>query len=293
MKIQVIVNASAGGGQGEKLFPSLRAKVKALGLMAKCTLFHNPREALDIALEVQKNGADRIAACGGDGTVHALLPALVHRPTALGIIPLGTANDLARSWKIPLNWADALELFAKGHPHPVDVIVTDSGEYIAGAGGVGFDVAVVERAISLRKHWKGLGPFFLAFAREFIRFHPPWLSITTQGWDYQGSAWQVLFTKIPRYAFLMDIAPNVRADDGLMEICLIPNLSKWRIIALWPFLFFGGLKHLPGVKHFRASQLRVDASPPLPFHGDGELMGKTPVILRALPRALQVIRPKP
>jgi len=291
MKIQVIVNASAGGGQGEKLFPVLRDKVKALGLAAECTLSRHRREALDIALEAQRNGAERIAACGGDGTVHSLLPAMVHRSAALGIIPLGTANDLARAWKIPLNWSDALKLFVQGPAHAVDVIVTDSGEYIAGAGGVGFDAAVVDRAISLRKRWRGLSPFFAAFVREFVRFHPPRLSLRAENWDYEGVAWQVLFTKISRYAFLMDIAHDVRTDDGLMEICLIPDLSKGRIIALWPFLLLGGLKHLPGVKHFRSSQLRVDASPSLPFHGDGEVMGKTPVTLRILPRALQVIRP--
>jgi diacylglycerol kinase family enzyme len=291
VKFQVIINSAAGGGKGKRRFPALLAKIKDLGLSADCFLSHHPQEALAIAIRAQSQGYDCLVAGGGDGTVHSLLPALVNRSLALGVIPMGGANDLARNWGIPLDLDGALGVLCQGRTRAVDVIAARSGSYIAGAGGVGFDVAVIERASQWRHHWKGISPFFPAVALEFSRYRLPWISITGGDWQYRGPAWQVLFTKISRYALFLKIPFPVKMDDGLMEICLLPDVSKSRLLAHSLSFSLSGFRGLPEVRSFVASEVAIESSPPLKFHGDGELIGQTPEVFRVLPRALKVIMP--
>jgi diacylglycerol kinase (ATP) len=293
VKFQIIVNSAAGGGKGKRGFAALVAKIKDLGLSADCFLSHHPQEALAIAGRAENQGCDCLVVGGGDGTIHSLLPALVNRSMILGVIPMGGANDLARNWGIPLDLDGALGVLCKERPRALDVIEARSGPYIAGAGGVGFDVAVIGRASQWRRHWKGISPFFPAVVLEFFKYRLPWISITGGDWQYHGPAWQVLFTKISRYALLLKIHSPVKMDDGLMEICLVPAVSKSHLLAHSPFFPFFGFKSLPGVHFFLASEVAIESSPPLKFHGDGELIGQTPEVFRVLPRALRVIMPMP
>jgi len=291
VKILFILNPASGGGRGKSLLAPLKKRIKTLGLSAEIALSAHPQEARDIALGAQKKGAELFVACGGDGTIHSLLPILVNRPVALGVIPIGTANDLARNWLIPFTLGRALELLVKGRPKSVDVIQTQSGEFIAGAAGIGFDAAVVDQAERLRKVVKGLLPFSIAILSEFSRYTPTCVSLKAGDWIYEGPAWQVLLTKISRYAYILKITSPIKADNGLMEICLIPEIPKIRVLRALPRLPFLGLRKLPGALSHTAPQLEIESSPPVPIHGDGDLIGQTPEVFRVIPRALRVMMP--
>jgi diacylglycerol kinase family enzyme len=292
VKTKIIVNPSAGGGKGKKLFPALVQRIQELGLPADCVLSSHPKEALDIAMDAPQKGYELVAACGGDGTIHSLLPAFVNHSTILGIIPLGGANDLARGWKIPPNPLAALEVLRKGQPQAVDVIEVHPGNYIAGAGGIGFDAAVVERANHLRRWWRGIGPFFPAVLLEFFRYQLPSISIQMNGFHYEGPAWQLTFSKISSYALLLKIQQSpVAFDDGSMKICLIPDMPKTRLLISLPSLLFSGLRSLDQAQFFSATKISITSSSRLPIQGDGELVGHTPAELRVLSKALRVMMP--
>ena len=152
---------------------------------------------------------------------------------------------------------------------------------------------MVERAQHLRKKWKGFFPFLLAIALEFSRYRFPCISVTAGDWHYHGPAWEVLLTKIPRYAFLMKISSPLSMDAGQMKICLIPGLPKSRLLMALPFLLFSGLSSLPEAQFLSAPVVSIESFPPLKFHGDGELIGETPATFRVLPKALNVVMPSP
>jgi len=293
LKSLFILNPSAGKGQGRNLLSPLVKKLPELGFSADCFLPRHPDEALAMARNAQDKGCDLLVACGGDGTVHSLLPALVNRPTTLGLLPLGTANDLARNWNIPLNLNRALALLTAGRPKRVDIITTHSGVFIAGAAGLGLDAGVVKRVSEWRKHWKGFVPFFLATWVEFLKFRPPRVSIAAGNWHYQGPAWQVLFTNIRRYARFVKTTPFGKLDDGLMEICLIPGIAKFHLLTLFPLFLSLGFRGIPRARLLSATEGVIESFPPLTFQGDGELIGKTPVAFRVLPKALKVMMPPP
>lgn len=291
MKVQFILNPASGGGKGEKTLPLLKSQAKLLGLAGDVTLSHHPREAQEIAIRSQKRGYDVVVACGGDGTIHSLLPALIQRPIALGVVPIGTANDLARNWGIPFQLKKALQAIQEGKPRAVDVIRTESGKFIAGTAGIGFDAAVVQQAEWLRKVAKGILPFSIAFFSELVHYPPSQVSLRAGDWKYEGPAWQILLTKIARYAYIFRITTSVKPDNGLMDICLIPETPNLGVITALPKLPFLGLKKLPGALFRTASTLEIKSSPPVSIHGDGDLIGQTPETFRVLPKALRIVAP--
>jgi diacylglycerol kinase family enzyme len=292
VKIQFILNLASGGGKGEKVLSLLKSQTKLLGLAGDIALSHDPQEAQEIAIRSQKRGCGIIVACGGDGTIHSLLPALVRRPAALGVIPIGTANDLARSWGIPFQLKRALQVLQEGKPKAVDIIRTDSGKYIAGTAGIGFDAAVVRQAESLRKVAGGILPFSIAFFSELAHYPPSQVSLRAGNWEYEGPAWQTLLTKIARYAYIFRITTSVKADNGLMDICLIPDTPNLGVITALPKLPFLGLKKLPGALFRTTPVVEIKSFPPVSIHGDGDLLGQTPETFRVLPKALRILAPQ-
>jgi diacylglycerol kinase (ATP) len=289
--MQFILNPASGGGKGEKLLPLLKNQLKVLGLSADLALSHHPEEAREIATRSQKRGCEIIVACGGDGTIHSLLPALVQRPVALGVIPIGTANDLARNWKIPFQLNRALLSLRSSRPKAVDVIRTGSGKLIAGTAGIGFDAAVVQQAEWLRKVAGGILPFSIAFFSELPRYSSTEVSLRAEDWNYDGPAWQILLTKIARYAYIFRITTSVKADNGLMDICLIPQTPNLGVITALPKLPFLGLKKLPGALFRTTPFLEIKSSPPVGIHGDGDLLGQTPETFRVIPGGLRILAP--
>ena len=290
MRLKVLINASSGGGRGRQLFPTIREKLNAMGIEADVSLSHSAQEALAIAAEARQQGYDFLISGGGDGTIHRLLPAVVNQPMGLGVIPLGTANDLARSWGIPPDLDSALAILGRGQSRLMDVIQTDSGEYIAGAAGIGFDVAVVERAERIWRRWRrGTIPFIMGTIIEFYTYRLPYLSIHGDRWRFEGPAWQAIFTKIPRYALLLKVTPSTNRDDGQMTVCIVPHIPKTKMFFLFPFFLLLGLKRIRSAQYYSAPSVQVESSGPLSIHGDGEVIGQTPVTFKVLPKALKVL----
>ncbi len=291
MKIYFFVNASAGRVRSGKFISLLREKIQTHKISADIVATRSAEEARRAAEALRADREAILAACGGDGTVHSLVQSLVHSPAALGVIPRGTANDLARAWKIPRNIDQALEILVRGRPASVDVIAAGCGAYIAGAGGIGFDAGVIARAAPWKRRWRGLAPYVPAVILEFLRHGFPAVSLNASGWEYQGRVWQVVFTKISRYGLLLKIGDKLAADDGLMEVCVIPSIPRSRILRRLVSVPVSGLTAVPEAVFVRARSARIASSSFLVYHGDGELMGALPEEFTVIPRALKVMMP--
>jgi diacylglycerol kinase (ATP) len=292
LAIYFIVNPEAGDIRGRDFVSLLQAKIKKYKISAEILITRSPQEAGNVAQRLRSRRDALLVACGGDGTVHALLQNLVHSPATLGVIPRGTANDLALAWKIPRDIDKSLELLIQRKPKPIDVIAAArSGAYIAGAGGIGFDTAVVERVAFWKKRWKGLSPYIPGVILTFMGYEFPVVSIKSANRDYYGPVWQVVFTKISRYGRLLKIGDPIPADNGLMEVCIVPRISKSRIARRYALVPFGGFKGMRESSFFTASAVKVASSFRIRYQGDGELIGETPEEFTVVPGALNVIMP--
>lgn len=146
MKIKFIVNPKSKKGNNTHLWKVLRERFAHFFVDIEQTAY--PRHALDIARQAVKENFDIVVAVGGDGTINEVLNGMVGTETALGIIPTGTANDLASYYHIPKDIIKASDLIVARHLQPVDVIGVNGWYYVT-AGGIGLpsEVAGIANAI--------------------------------------------------------------------------------------------------------------------------------------------------
>jgi diacylglycerol kinase (ATP) len=236
-------------------------------------------------------GYNYIISCGGDGTHHQALKALVGSRFILGFIPAGTGNDFPANLGIPEDLDSACDLLLKGKVRKIDVIQVGEGEYMAGVGGIGFDSEVNAIANRISRFVGGRAAYVLPVLIKTLTYQPKEISLHMDDERTQGRALMVAFGNIKSYGKGMQITPLAEPDDGLLDICWIDPVKTFRLYRFFPTVFKGEHIEMPEVHYYRASTVQVEASVPMDLYGDGEYICKTPFTLRVLPQALRVLVP--
>jgi diacylglycerol kinase (ATP) len=236
-------------------------------------------------------GYNCIISCGGDGTHHQALKALVGSRFILGFIPAGTGNDFPSNLGIPEDLDSACDLLLKGKVRKIDVIQVNDGEYMAGVGGIGFDSEVNAIANRISRFVGGRAAYVLPVLIKTLTYRPKEISLHMNDERTQGRALMVAFGNIKSYGKGMQITPLAEPDDGLLDICWVDPVKTFRLYRFFPTVFRGEHIEMPEVHYYRTSTVQVETSVPMDFYGDGEYICKTPFTLRVLPQALRVLVP--
>lgn len=230
-----------------------------------------------------------IIAAGGDGTIHAVAKGLICTRSALGIIPTGTMNNLARSLSIPETIEAACEVIAQGETRTIDAGDINGHVFfeVAGIGleaelfPAGEELKAVGLFSRLRGVIKGLG--------TILTFKPTKLSISfdeRRRRHYQ--AIQVTICNAPFYGPHFQVASNVLMDDGLLDVVVYKNFSKLEFIRHGISITQGRRVYQPKITHRKVKSLRISTEQPIEMMVDGEIQGHTPAIVRTIPAALSV-----
>lgn len=155
-----ILNPVAGTGRGAKYFPQLRAVLDAKGVDYGYARSEHPGHAVELTRQAVAAGEKRIIAVGGDGTVNEVASALYGTGVVMGILPLGTGNDLARTLGLPTEPLEALDVVLNGQVRPMDAGMANDCFFI-NAAGYGFDVDVLQRVEKYKKRLNGMLPYLL------------------------------------------------------------------------------------------------------------------------------------
>lgn len=294
-EILLLVNPRAGGGRAGRMdWQKVRA---CLDAPCRVVISQGAEDALLHATQFCSSGGKVLVVAGGDGSVHAVLPALVHTSTALALLPLGTSNVLARELGYPLGrmaLQGCLHALRVGKVRQIDVGVVN-GRPFALMTSTGFDASVLPRVPEeLKKRW-GVFAFIWTGLRELRRYQPTSYRLII-GEDVQEiEAVLLVASNTSRYGWFTVIAPAARTDDGELDVVWFPADARWRQ-KIWRVLwdvFRGRAGRCPYLHSVRAGSLRVEASSVQPVQCDGELVGETPVDVHTLPRALRVIAASP
>jgi diacylglycerol kinase (ATP) len=291
---RLIVNSRAGHKLGmptnAATVDSVELALKEAGLDVVVQQTDAPRHATELARAAVRDGCKLVIAAGGDGTVAEAAEGLVHSDTVLGIMPLGSVMNMARTLCIPRDLKQAASMLAQGHVLAMDVGSIANRLFLE-AGGVGLAAglfAYFNRLDSgarprnvVRAAWRfvnHLGSPRMLIVADGQRFDVRALMVTVSNGPYVGAA----------YA----LAPNARIDDGLLDVVIFRRMGVMRIL-LHMALVAGG-RRLPspqGVQLVRAKsiQIAVQRRRPLPVHADGAVIGVTPSRFEVLPAALRVI----
>jgi diacylglycerol kinase (ATP) len=245
-----------------------------------------------------RNGCDLIVAAGGDGTLNEVINGIQENgaKTRIGLIPLGTGNDFARTIDLPTDPEAALEVLRNGHTRAVDLVrvTSDKVRYFLNVSAGGFSGLVNEKLTpKLKKTW---GP--LAYLRSAAAALPDLRAYrTTLALDNTESLMLDLYNVVVangRYvAGGTLIAPEASVDDGLLDIILIQKRSAPELALLAAQSVVGAHLSNDAVVFRRAAKLTVNSKPGMWFNVDGELVGNEPACFEILPRALNFVVPKP
>jgi diacylglycerol kinase (ATP) len=295
-EIMVIANPVAGHGNGAKVLPALRHYLTEGGLDFDLVCTTRPLEAIELAKQAVTDGYRTTVAAGGDGTVHEVLNGLRAATDdnqvagTLGIIPIGSGNDIAHMVGIPENLLEACRCLAEGQNRVIDMGRLDD-RYFANNIGMGFDamVSIVSRRI---KYLHGFPMYFLAVLQTvFIYYKAPTVSITH---DDQTTTQPILMATIgngTRHGGGFFVTPLAEVDDGWLDLCIAREVSRPRIFALIPHFMRGTHVDKPPVTMLRCKRAVVTCDSGLAVHVDGEIYAEAArrLEIEILPQQLRVV----
>jgi YegS/Rv2252/BmrU family lipid kinase len=228
----------------------------------------------------------------GDGLIGQVGGALAGSGTAIGIIPGGRGNDLARVLGIPREPAGGVATLANGIEREMDVGEVNGRRFLTIAS-FGFDSECVRIANESRLV-RGNLVYAYSALRAMAAWRPATFEVAIEGRDpIRFSGYSVAIANTRAFGGGMYVAPHAELDDGLFDVVTIGDIGKLRYLANLPKVFKG--THVEGDEvtelHAAGAEIRVSADRDFAAHADGELLDDLPATLRVLPRALRVIAP--
>jgi diacylglycerol kinase (ATP) len=296
-RIKVIVNPYAGRWKAQAAIPSIEENLRGLGMAFDLVVTDAPNHGIEIARQAASEGYDAVVAAGGDGTVSEVVNGLVlavgESPGAvagpLGIIPLGSANDLGDMLKLSHDVAEACRCIQAGRTRVIDVGWVN-GRCFDNNSAVGLEPMVTLRQ-SQMKRLKGIPRYVLAALLTILR-HRDWQM--TVEWDdgrFEGPAALASVGNSPRTGGTFYMTPRAELDDGRLDFILGGGMSRLRLLRLLPMTFDGRHVDEPEIIYGRTTRLTVTCQPSTPIQADGELfdLAATQIEYRVLPGKLRVI----
>ncbi|MGH9705259.1 MAG: diacylglycerol/lipid kinase family protein [Candidatus Acidiferrales bacterium] len=292
----VIVNPGAGGGRALRAEPRVADFLSTHGHPAEFLHCKNSKDAEDQARRAAQEGYRCVAALGGDGVFHHVVEGILGTSAVAGFFPAGNGNDIARSLGIPCDALKAAKSFLQFEPRTVDLIRARFADgrtaHFIGAGGVGLDAEAAHQANTRFRKWPGLARY-LAGAFWTFRREPAFaLEAQLDGVSWEGRAIIAVAANGAMYGAGLRIAPDAQMDDGRMDILLAKEIGWGKLIASLMILLRSGRVRFKEIERFRVRSAKFRADRALKVHGDGELLGESPVEFEILPGAVRVMAPR-
>ena len=299
MKIAVIINPAAGPAgrrQSVEVREAWAAEfVRRHGHNVWTGVIDGPGHGADLARTAVGQGAELVIAWGGDGTINAVGSALLHGPCALGIVPAGSGNGLARELGIPSRVEAAFRAAMEGADRVIDAGELN-GRVFFNVAGVGLDAHIAEVFARSAGHARGISAYVTTTVREVFRYQPSHYVVREDetGFVREGSALFISAANTRQWGSGAQIAPYARPDDGRLDLVLIDARPPLVIASqLWR-LYTRSVAKVGGTVIRPVREVSISARPPAPVHVDGEPIGLCDQIaIRVRPAALRVRVPHP
>ncbi len=246
-----------------------------------------------LAQRALQQGAELVIAAGGDGTIHAVACSLIDTPCTLGIIALGTMNNIARSLSLPEDIEEACAVIAQGESGLIDVGQID-GDVFLEVAGIGLEAALFPAAEEVKS--PGIWTTIVGAVqglKTLLAYQPPYLLISfDERRKRTFRAIEVTVCNSPYYGVHLQVAPGTLMDDGLLDVVVYKNFSKLEYLRHAISISQGKRPLQPKIVRRKVKSLRITSKQPVPVHADGVAHGTTPVSIHVQPGALRVCMPR-
>lgn len=313
-RARLIINPVSGDGlPNEEKLPEIVAMLTAAGIRADVALTSPEESPAQLAQRAVAEGYDLVIVGGGDGTVSEVAKGLLNAAIPLGILPIGTYNNIARSLNLPNDLAEACQVLVQGQIRSIDVGVANDQHYFLEAAGVGLDAALFPlgeeikggrwgRMVQVAQLTLNYQPkrLQIQFDRPLTQAMPAavlrrrrflWRRAASTKYAIRRSALLVVIANGPYYGTGFTVAPDAILDDGLLTVSIFRDFSKWELLRHFWSISLGRYQYSPKIETYRAAEVQLISKTRLPVHIDGHPIGELPVRLKVLQQALQVIVP--
>jgi len=287
----VIVNPIAGNHKCRRSIPEITSKLLEKGIAhhLKVSKYHG--HVTKLAQQAKERGCKRIIVCGGDGTINEALHALVDSDVKLGVLPLGTGNDFARTLGIKEDLDFACNVLRDEKVRKVDLVKVNGNKYYGSVGGIGFDAEVASWANRYKRFAPGATIYLLAILAKLFTYKFKKVVIAHDTGKHTGEILMVAIGNSEWYGGGINITPTALMDDGVLDICIVQKINKLKLLLFFPSVLKGTHTRFSEVKLYRTKKISISSETPLQLLGDGEILGETPVSLEVMPQALNIIAP--
>ncbi len=262
-----IINPRSGVASKEDLPRLIRKYVDPSVFTATISVTEYAGHASVLAAAARDRGVDVVVAVGGDGTVNEVARAIVHSNTALGIIPCGSGNGLARHLLLPMNVRNSIRMLNACEIHALDYGTIDGHPFFCTCG-VGFDAIVSARfATSLRR---GAISYVENIVQEALNYRPETYTLTANGTTMQHEALLISCANASQYGNNAYIAPQASMSDGILDVIVIEPLDFIEASLASIEIFSKTLDQNAKIKTYRAKDLTIRRATEGVIHYDGD-----------------------
>jgi diacylglycerol kinase (ATP) len=300
MPAKVILNPYSGRYTGRRRWPEAQAALDASGFAYELACTERPGHARELARDAALAGCSPIVAAGGDGTVSEVVNGLADAAGKdaplgpLGILPVGTANDIVDTLGIPRELAAAAQVLAHGRTRLMDLGEVN-GRLFVNNSAIGLEpfVTLIQQRI---RRIQGPPRYLLAALRGIVA-RPRWnMRLEWDDGSYDGPVTLVAIGNGPRSGGLFYMAPHADPFDGRLTFVYGFRSSRLQLLRLLPRTLrpgAGSYVEMDGISEIHATWLRVRIDGPAPAHADGEVFAPAIGALeyRILPARLQMLVP--
>lgn len=263
----MLINPISGTRDKKGLCDMTHARLKTAGIKLEVAHTRHKGHGAQLAKEASDAGIDIVIAAGGDGTVNEIASALMHTDTALGLIPCGSGNGLARTLGIPMDFDGAVDIIARCQPYAIDCGIAEGRPFFC-TFGVGFDAAVTEK-FSLGKR-RGKMQYVRSALLEYLNFNPDSYAMEIDGEIYTEQAFQIAVCNTSQYGNNAYIAPRASLTDGLLDITVVRNGSIIDQAMAGIGLLSGQIDKNRKIDTFKAKEIKIIRLKDGPAQIDGE-----------------------
>ncbi|MDU0370350.1 diacylglycerol/lipid kinase family protein [Hymenobacter endophyticus] len=287
MRICFILNPTSGTNRTQDVPALLTRYATAAGADFEIQLTQRAGHATELAREAAVVGCRVVVAVGGDGTVNEVARGLLGTEAALGIVPRGSGNGLARHLRLPLDLPGAVRRVCQPTFQRMDA-GRINGHWFFCTAGLGFDAHVSK--LFAQAGTRGLSTYVKVALREYRRYRPTPVQMELENQVLVDTHCYVLaFANAAQYGNNAYIAPQANIQDGLLDVCLIDALPMLRAVRVGVGLALGTLATSSSAAYHTSRRIRVHAAQPLGFHVDGDYVtDATDFEVELTPLALEV-----
>ena len=242
-----------------------------------------------LAKKAAAEAVDVVIAAGGDGTIHAVASGLIGTKSTLGIIAMGTMNNLAHSLSIPDTIEGACAIIGKGETKKIDIGNINDHVFLEVAG-IGLEAVLFPAAEEIKSRgWFSTVRGTFDGLTSLFSFKPASVKVSFDG--HRSRPYRVLQVTVcnsPYYGVHLQVAPGTLMDDGLLDVVIYKNFSKLEFIRHSISITRGKRILEPKITRRKVKTLRITADYPVAIHADGVVHGHTPALISVTPGALSV-----